>query len=55
MADTTRDPADEQQIADPPYDAVEKGDAGPAIDAVGIGQENPDAPELDDVDPDTED
>lgn len=42
-----RDPADEQQIADEPHDAVEPGEAGPAIDAVGMSEEDPDGPDLD--------
>jgi|EndMetStandDraft_8_1072994.scaffolds.fasta_scaffold4905417_1 hypothetical protein len=54
MSDTTRDPADEQQIADP-HTAAENGGVAPAIDPAGIAQEDPDAPELDDVNPDTDD
>ena len=51
MSDT-RDPAEEQQIADPTPDGPQAGVAAPAIDAAGIGQEDPEAPELDDVGPD---
>ena len=53
MSDT-RYPAEEQQIADPTADGPRAGEAAPAIDAAGIGQEDPDAPELDDVGPDDE-
>lgn len=42
-----RDPAEEQQIADDPYDAVETGEAAPAIDAVGMGEEDPEGTDLD--------
>lgn len=51
MSDT-RDPAEEQQIADPATTGPRDGEAAPAIDAAGIGQEDPDAPELDDAGPD---
>jgi hypothetical protein len=51
----TRDPAEEQQIADLTRGGPRAGEVAPAIDAAGIGQENPDAPELDDVGPDGDD
>ncbi|WP_396641702.1 hypothetical protein [Microbacterium sp.] len=54
MSDT-RDPAEEQQIADPEPTGPRDGEYAPAIDAAGIGQEDPDAPELDDVGPDSDD
>lgn len=51
MSDT-RDPAEEQQIAEPTTTGPREGEAAPAIDPAGIGNEDPDAPELDDAGPD---
>lgn len=44
MSDT-RDPAEEQQITEPPTVPTEQGDAAPAIDAAGMGQETGDVPD----------
>ncbi len=53
MSDT-RDPAEEQQIAEPETTGPRDGEAAPAIDAAGIGNEDPDAPELDEVGPESD-
>lgn len=50
----TRDPAEEQQIANPEQTGPRDGETAPAIDAAGIGNEDPDAPELDDVGPEAD-
>ena len=44
-----RDPVEEQQIAGDPYDSVQTGEVAPAIDAVGMGQEDPEGTDLDSV------
>lgn len=44
-----RDPVEEQQIAGDPYDSVQTGEAAPAIDAAGIGEEDADGTDLDSV------
>lgn len=50
-----RDPAEEQQIAGDPYDAVETGEAAPAIDAEGMGAEDPEGTDVDSAWDDTDD
>ena len=44
-----RDPVEEQQIAGDPNDSVRTGEAAPAIDAVGMGEEDPEGTDLDSV------